>query len=209
MFPQSSLTDDNILWLQVLINNAAVTPPQNVTRTKEGFEAQFGANHLGHFLFTSLLFPLILEAKCDAWKPRIVNLSSKAATLGAQSRFDDIQYIRHPEEYSPYAVYSQTKTASNLFSIELAKRYQHFGVLSYAVNPGVVLGTDLAGMLSEEDLIAWGEFIEASFHRLPSQKPSYSRRSPQARWYADCLLQDRSRRIIDVCIPYIKSGIAE
>lgn len=200
MFPKFYLTGDHSLWLQVLINNAAVAPPDNVTRTQEGFEAQFGANHLGHFLFTSLLFPKILEAKSDTWKPRIINLSSIAATFDAQLRFDDIQYINRPEEYIPYTVYTQTKTASVLFSAELAKRYQDVGLLSYAVNPGVVRATDLASVLTDEDLIAWGEFIDAAFDQYPFDKLNASRRSPETRRHADHILQERPRRIIDVCI---------
>lgn len=161
--PPPPITDENrFLWLQVLINNAAVDPFKTLTRTEEGFEAQIGVNHFGHFLFTSLLFSAILEARSDTWKSRIINLSSNASTFGGESRFDDIQYINRPEEYSQYAVYPQTKTANALFSIGLADRYGEAGVLSFAAHPGVVRGTDLAGTLTDEDFIAWGEFPKLS-----------------------------------------------
>lgn len=128
---------NNALPYQVLINNAAVAHFSTVTRTKEGFEAQLGANHFGHFLFTSLLFPSILAAKSDNWSPRVVVLSSLAASFpGGALRFDDLQYELRPEEYNKHIVYGQTKTANTLFAAELARRYKDAGVLSFAVHPG-------------------------------------------------------------------------
>lgn len=132
-----SVSLTNMLPCQVLIDNAAVAFFSTLTRTKEGLEGQLGANHFGHFLFTSLLFPSILAAKSDNWSPRIVVLSSLAASFpGGALRFDDLQFELRPEEYNKYTVYSQTKTANSLFVTELARRYKDAGILAFAVHPG-------------------------------------------------------------------------
>lgn len=127
----------SLYQLQAIINNAAVAQLEKLTPTKEGFEGQFGANHLGHFLFTSLLFPSILAARDENWKPRIVSLTSLAATFpGGEPRFDDLHYKLRPEEYNKYRAYSHAKTANTLFALELAKRYESAGILAFAVHPG-------------------------------------------------------------------------
>lgn len=141
---------------------------ENLTRTKEGFEAQIGANHFGHFLFTSLLFPAILGAKSDTWKPRIINLSSFAVKLSGEPRFDDIQYTIRPEEYNRYRVYSQTKTANALFTIGLVERYKDAGILSYSVHPGVIVDTNMGRSVAVEDMTAWGEHTIYVINNLES-----------------------------------------
>lgn len=121
--------------LQVLINNAAVPMATEIVRTKEGFESQFGANHLGHFLLTSLLLPNLKEAASGGFSPRVINTSSIAHNYGA-IRFDDPNFKLRPEEYNKYAGYVQSKTANILFSLEFAKRFGSAGIFSYSVHPG-------------------------------------------------------------------------
>lgn len=168
MVSHCSVVDDPAAYPQVLINNAAVGS-ETLTRTKEGFETQIGVNHFGHFLFTSLLFPAILEAKSDTWKPRIINLSSAAALFGSETRFDDIHYTARPDDYNKYTVYGQTKTANALFSVGLADRYGDAGILSYSVHPGVVRGTTMGSTVSDADLISWGECSKYRGMDFPSQ----------------------------------------
>ncbi len=100
--------------LHLLINNAGVmyTP---LERTAEGFEMQFGTNHVGHFLLTCLLVPLLLADP----PARVVNLSS-GGHMGSDIVWDDPNFERR--EYDKFSAYGQSKTANILFSVELDRR---------------------------------------------------------------------------------------
>jgi len=141
--------------IHVLINNAAVPMATEIIRTKEEFESQFGANHLGHFLLTSLLLPNLKEAANGDYSPRVINASSIAHNYGA-IRFDDPNFTLRPEEYNKYAGYTQSKTANILFSHELAVRFKSAGILSYSVHPGSVTDTPMGASVPKADLIAMG-----------------------------------------------------
>ncbi|MEQ2303147.1 hypothetical protein AMECASPLE_013709 [Ameca splendens] len=115
--------------LDVLINNAGVMCcPQ--WKTEDGFDLQFGVNHLGHFLLTNCLLDLLKQSAPS----RIVNVSSLAHERG-QINFDD---INQKINYNPWRSYSQSKLANVLFTRELAKRLQGTGVTTYSLHPGVI-----------------------------------------------------------------------
>ena len=99
--------------LHILVNNAAIIPYER-QETEDGFELQFGVNHLGHFLLTNLLMDLIKAAAPS----RIINVSSFAHEL-AKLDFDDLMSKR---SYTMIGVYANTKLANILFSLELSKR---------------------------------------------------------------------------------------
>lgn len=117
--------------LDVLINNAGVMAPPQRRVTSDGFELQFGTNHLGHFALTAHLLPLLRKGR----NPRVVNISSIAARNGVIN-FDDLQAER---EYTPMVVYSQSKLANLLFSFELQRRSDAagWGLASIAAHPGI------------------------------------------------------------------------
>lgn len=117
--------------LDLLINNAGIMIPP-YTQTKDGFEVQFGANHLGHFALTGLLLPLIL-ATTDA---RIVNVSSSMHhRVRGTIDFDN---LNAEKGYNARAAYAQSKLANLLFTLELNKRLQETGadVTATAAHPG-------------------------------------------------------------------------
>ncbi|XP_046670235.1 retinol dehydrogenase 13-like [Homalodisca vitripennis] len=116
--------------IDILINNAGVMMCP-YTPTEDGFEMQFGTNHLGHFLFTCLLLPRIISSAPS----RIITLSSVAHARG-KIDFDDLNWQKRP--YSPMAAYGQSKLANVLFSKELARRLGDKRVTTYAVHPGVI-----------------------------------------------------------------------
>lgn len=116
--------------LDLLINNAGLMIPP-LMRTEEGFESQFGVNHLGHFLLTNLLFPIINKTE----NVRIVSLSSIAHKSG-RIHFDDPNWEK---SYSKIDAYNQSKVACLMFAYELQRRLNDSGsnVISVAAHPGV------------------------------------------------------------------------
>jgi NAD(P)-dependent dehydrogenase (short-subunit alcohol dehydrogenase family) len=116
--------------IDILVNNAGVmTPPQRKT-TKDGFELQFGTNHLGHFALTGRLLPLLAGGR----GPRVVNVASLMHRVG-KMRFDDLQWEK---SYSPEGGYGQSKLANMLFTFELQRRSDAggWGLMSNAAHPG-------------------------------------------------------------------------
>lgn len=120
--------------LDGLVNNAGLVASEG--RTEDGFETQFGVNHLGHFLLTELLLE-VLKASAPA---RIVCLSSVVhAGRGSEPvniDFDDLHYEKRP--YSAMAAYAQSKLANVLHAKELALRLAGWGITAYSVHPGWV-----------------------------------------------------------------------
>lgn len=116
--------------IHVLVNNAGVAGQRGATR--DGFELAFGVNHLGHFLWTSLLMDR-LRASAPA---RVVNVSSK-------SHFDargiDWDAVRRPTAtFTGLREYAVSKLANVLFTAEFARRHRDAGVTAYALHPGVI-----------------------------------------------------------------------
>ncbi|RDD36616.1 Retinol dehydrogenase 13 [Trichoplax sp. H2] len=125
--------NENEARLDILINNAGVMMCP-YTQTADGFEMQFGTNHLGHFLLTNLLLD-----KLKACTPsRIVVVSSKAHRRGKMNFHD----LNNPQNYNPYTAYFQSKLANVLFVRQLSHRLQGTGVTANSLHPGVV-HTDL------------------------------------------------------------------
>ncbi len=112
--------------IDLLINNAGVMIPP-LSRTAEGFELQFGTNHLGHFALTNLLLERV--------NGRVVTVSSMAHRSG-RIDFDDLNWERKP--YSSWRAYGQSKLANLLFTSELQRRLSAAGstVLATAAHPG-------------------------------------------------------------------------
>jgi NAD(P)-dependent dehydrogenase (short-subunit alcohol dehydrogenase family) len=116
--------------LDLLINNAGVMNPP-YTKTKDGFELQFGTNHLGHFALTGLLIDLIKKTRSS----RIVNVSSTAHKIG-KLNFDDLNWETRP--YKKMRSYGDSKLANLYFSKELQRRLdtESSGVIVASAHPG-------------------------------------------------------------------------
>ena len=119
--------------IDLLINNAGVMlMPKQVT--KDGFELQFGTNHLGHFALTGLVLDQLLPVRGS----RVVTVSSMGHRLRAAIHFDDLQWERR---YEPGAAYGQSKLANLLFTYELQRRLAarssaKNGTMAVAAHPG-------------------------------------------------------------------------
>ncbi len=113
--------------LDILVNNAGVMAiPRR--ETADGFEMQFGTNHLGHFALTGLL----LEELIARSGSRVVALSSEVARIG-RMKFDDLQSTRR---YGKWTAYAQSKLSNQLFALELDRRASSKGLVSVAAHPG-------------------------------------------------------------------------
>jgi NAD(P)-dependent dehydrogenase (short-subunit alcohol dehydrogenase family) len=146
------LVDDSRLGgrlFDVVIANAGVmaTP---FAKTTDGFETQFGTNHLGHFVFVNRIAKLIKDGG------RLVNLSSSG------HRFSDVD-LNDPNfettEYVPFVAYGRSKTANILFAVEFDRRHRGRGVRATAVHPGGI-ATELARYMPDGAIEAWLEQIQ-------------------------------------------------
>ena len=117
--------------LDLLVNNAGVMALPTREMTEDGFERQFGTNHLGHFALTGLLMPRLLQTS----SPRVVTVSSLAHRNGKMN-FDDLQGEKN---YVPWTAYNQSKLANLLFALELDRRARAAGGMlrSIPVHPGI------------------------------------------------------------------------
>jgi NAD(P)-dependent dehydrogenase (short-subunit alcohol dehydrogenase family) len=163
--------------IDLLVNNAAVMAPPRRLLTADGFELQFGTNHLGHFALTAYLLPLLRKGRA----PRVVSVSSVAARAGAL-HFDDLQ---SEQRYKPMVAYGQSKLACLMFALELQRRsdVNGWGLQSIAAHPGIAR-TDLlpngAGRSSPEAMIRrfmWFLFQPAARGALPTL---FAATAPQA-----------------------------
>ena len=137
--------------LNILINNAGVMACK--TKTNDGFEAQFGVNHMGHFALTIGLLPALKQAALlTGRKSRVVNLASAAHAL-SNVDFDDVNFEKR--DYDENISYGQSKTANILFSVGLTKRYADEGIVSNAVMPGGIL-TNIQRNVNKDDWIKKG-----------------------------------------------------
>ncbi|MFD6733801.1 oxidoreductase [Micromonospora aurantiaca] len=122
--------------IDLLVNNAGVmyTPKRT---TRDGFELQFGTNHLGHFALTGLLLDLMLPVPGS----RVVTVSSVGHRIRAAIHFDDLHFER---SYGRVAAYGQSKLANLMFTYELQRRLAPYGTtVAVAAHPGMS-STELA-----------------------------------------------------------------
>jgi len=134
--------------IHLLVNNAGVmyTP---FGRTRDGFELQFGTNHLGHFLLTTLLLPALGAGAAGARAAsRVVTVSSDAHKACGVDLVDP-----HFErtDYDKFVAYARSKSANVLMTVEVERRFGDRGVHAFAVHPGVV-ATKLARYMTREDV---------------------------------------------------------
>ncbi len=156
--------------MDVLMNNAGVMACP-LGRTADGFETQFGTNHLGHFLLTALLYPALQAGD----QPRVVTLTS-AGHSRADVDLADPNFER--TEYSPWVAYGQAKTANALFARELARRAGPSGVLSFSVHPGGII-TDLGRHLTDDLL---NEMVDFARRRSAASRCGVPPTSTSSRW---------------------------
>ncbi|XP_033118320.1 retinol dehydrogenase 13-like isoform X2 [Anneissia japonica] len=121
--------------LDVLINNAGISAPNEQVITEEGLEITFATNHLGHFLLTNLLLDLLKKSAPS----RVVVVAATAYRFGEASEFEFMSGYPNVAEYAPLgAMYCHSKLANVMFTLELAKRLEGAGVTVNCLHPGIV-----------------------------------------------------------------------
>lgn len=135
--------------LDVLVNNAGIMMTPYDT-TEDGFERQFGTNHLGHFALTGHLIDLLLETP----GARVVNVSSTGHRFGTMD-FDNLLY-EGGAGYSPLGAYGRSKLANLLFTYELQRRFEAMGAeaIAVAAHPGIA-ETNLAAHIQDRWYLRW------------------------------------------------------
>jgi NAD(P)-dependent dehydrogenase (short-subunit alcohol dehydrogenase family) len=149
--------------IDLLINNAGVMFTPKST-TKDGFELQFGTNHLGHFALTNLLLDRVLAATGS----RIVTVSSQGHRFVRGIRFDDLQWDR---SYSRVGAYGQSKLANLLFTYELQRRLTGTNTIAVAAHPGgsrTELTRNLPPLIAAATRLAEPLFQSAEMGALPT-----------------------------------------
>jgi NAD(P)-dependent dehydrogenase (short-subunit alcohol dehydrogenase family) len=125
----AELNNGKLFAINVLINNAGGMFDKKEL-SKDGFEMTFVTNHLGHFLLTTSMMPLLEKGHA-----RIINISSEGHKMG-KADFDDLQWEQRP--YSAIKAYGTAKLFNIYFTKSLAEKYADKGVSSFAVHPGIV-----------------------------------------------------------------------
>ena len=185
------LSWSDIPTIDIAVNNAAVMNLPERQLTEEGIEMHFATNHIGHFLFTSLIMPKLLKAAEGKPKgaTRIVNVTSLSPTVSpmrwSDVNFDKVNknlpqaeqppYQMHKmfgahdsaeKSYVPIEGYSQSKVANVLFGIALNNRlYEKYGVLSLSCHPGVIR-TELSRYAAPETVEAIQEMFKTGAVQL-------------------------------------------
>jgi NAD(P)-dependent dehydrogenase (short-subunit alcohol dehydrogenase family) len=121
--------------LDLLINNAGIMWVP-LRRESRGFESQLATNYLGQFHLTSKLWPALKKSQAA----RVINVSSYGHQM-SPFNFEDPNFEKR--DYDTLAGYGQSKTACNLFAVELDERGKEFNIRAYSLHPGSVYGTDL------------------------------------------------------------------
>jgi NAD(P)-dependent dehydrogenase (short-subunit alcohol dehydrogenase family) len=134
------LLDDGQPFDSIIANAGVMATPFG--RTVDGFEVQFGTNHLGHFALINLIEPLLAD------NGRLVVVSSQAHRV-ADVDLDDPNFEK--QAYDPFIAYGRSKTATSLYAVEFDKRHRNRGVRAVSVMPGNSL-TDLPRHFSAEAL---------------------------------------------------------
>jgi NAD(P)-dependent dehydrogenase (short-subunit alcohol dehydrogenase family) len=192
--------------IDMLLNNAGLGMQPTRHETKDGFEQQFGTNHLGHFALTGLLIPVLLRAPA----PRVVTVASMAHRRGAIAWHD----LQSAKNYAGRTAYNQSKLANLMFALELAARAKDQGsrLSSIAAHPGL----SLTGFIAATEMPGWMQTAGVLLSRAVGQSaeagswPSlYAAAMPDAKngdyWGPDGFLEIRGNPAVARVWPHAQN----
>ncbi|KAL2672594.1 hypothetical protein Neosp_013307 [[Neocosmospora] mangrovei] len=140
--------------VNILINNAGIMAVQKLEYTKDGYELQFGTNHLSHFLFFMLLKRALLAAATPDFSSRVVNVSSTSHVMGGINASDNYNFEKG--SYDPWVSYAQSKTANIYMANEINRRYQTKSLYATSLHPGGIM-TSIGQNIPEAEMEKMGE----------------------------------------------------
>lgn len=152
--------------LNILINNAGIMATPNLVKTADGFESQFGTNHLAHFLLFQLLKPTLLASSTPEFGSRVINLASSGHRVcGVQIG----NYNFEKGDYSAWTAYGSSKTANIYMVNEIERRYGSQGLHGLSVMPGGIR-TGLQGHVPDSVKASWDDDLEVkNYMKSPEQ----------------------------------------
>ncbi|KAL8705625.1 MAG: hypothetical protein Q9201_001262 [Fulgogasparrea decipioides] len=157
--------------LNIVINNAGIMATPSLVKTADGFESQFGTNHLVHFLLFQLLKPTLLASSTPAMNSRVVDLSSSGHRAGPV-QIGNYNFERG--NYSPWAAYGSSKTANIYMANEIERRYGSKGLHGLSVMPGGIR-TGLQEHVSDTVKASWDvDEVVRNYMKSPEQGASTS-----------------------------------
>jgi len=190
-------TEDRI---DILVNNAGIMMCPE-WKTEDGFDMQFGTNHLGHFLLTELITPLLVKAASLGSDARIVIVSSMAHYQG-RIYWRDIHFEKKNHKYDRIRAYTQSKLANVMHARELALRLEGSGIRVVSLHPGVIK-TDLHRHMYK----TWWGWILWPFHHFFVKTPFFGAQTTlycclndhisNGGYYSDCRQKIPCRRALD------------
>lgn len=190
-------TEDKI---DILINNAGIMMCPE-WKTEDGFDMQLGTNHLGHFLFTELVTPLLMKSAASGFDTRIVIVSS-LVHINGRIYWRDLHFEKKDHKYDRIKAYTQSKLANVMHARELASRLEGTGITTVSLHPGIV-DTDLHRHMYK----TWYGWIVWPFHKFFVKTPFYGAQTPlycclsdsiiNGSYYSDCRQKRPSLRSLD------------
>ncbi|KAF7925263.1 hypothetical protein BELL_0385g00140 [Botrytis elliptica] len=127
--------------VNILINNAGIMALPKLELTEDGFEKQFGVDHLSHFLLFELLKPALLASARPEFSSRVVNLASSAHHVAPINESGNYNFEK--TDYNEWVAYGQAKTANIYMANEIERRYGSRGLHATSLHPGVIASTGL------------------------------------------------------------------
>lgn len=157
--------------LNIVINNAGIMAVPKLVKTADGFESQFGTNHLAHFLLFELLKPTLLASSTPQFNSRVVSLSSSGHRAGPVQIGN---YNFEKGNYSPWAAYGSSKSANLYLGNEIERRYGSKGLHGLSVMPGGIR-TGLQEHVPSSVKASWDHDSEVkNYMKSPAQGASTS-----------------------------------
>lgn len=134
--------------INILINNAGIMAVPDLRFTKDGYELQFGTNHLSHFLFFELLKPALLAGATPDFHSRVVSVASSVHQVHGINDSDNYNFQKGG--YDPTIAYAQSKTANIYMANEIERRYGSRHLHATSLHPGTIAATGLTRFMDPE-----------------------------------------------------------
>jgi NAD(P)-dependent dehydrogenase (short-subunit alcohol dehydrogenase family) len=182
--------------------------------TEDGFETQFGTNHIGHFLLFQLLKPTLLKSSTPSFNSRVVSVASWGHRFGP-IHFDGHFDWKNGEGYAPFEAYGQSKTANIYLASEIDRRYGSKGLHAISLHPGGI-STGLGVHMTEDQMKAWNTSEIMRYMKNAEQGAatsvyaaiSHEWEGTGGKYLSDCVVQEPFKKIEEGPAAFFDDGYA-